>query len=191
MTCGAKTRRGTPCKRPAGWGTDHIGKGKCKLHGGASSGRPIINGRYSVKHREKLASKMHEFLADPEPGNLMSELALTRALLQDYLDRHEVGEKLPVKAINNIFSMVEQITKIVERITRILNQTALTQAELRYLQAILSDLVIRFIDDPEKRTQFMVELRFAIEGNRHADRGADRSKATGKAEIKRVAEVHR
>ncbi|MEA3401317.1 MAG: HGGxSTG domain-containing protein [Armatimonadota bacterium] len=35
-TCGAKTRRGTPCKQPAGWGTDHPGEGRCKLHGGAS-----------------------------------------------------------------------------------------------------------------------------------------------------------
>ncbi len=34
-TCGAKTRDGDPCKRPAGWGTDHTGEGKCKQHGGA------------------------------------------------------------------------------------------------------------------------------------------------------------
>lgn len=36
--CGAKTRSGTPCKRPSGWGTNHPGKGKCKLHGGSSTG---------------------------------------------------------------------------------------------------------------------------------------------------------
>ena len=36
--CGAKTRAGTPCKKPAGWGTDHSGTGRCKLHGGASTG---------------------------------------------------------------------------------------------------------------------------------------------------------
>lgn len=36
MECGAKTRSGTPCRRPAGWGTDHPGEGRCKLHGGAS-----------------------------------------------------------------------------------------------------------------------------------------------------------
>ena len=37
-TCGARTRAGTPCQRPAGWGTKHPGSGKCKLHGGASTG---------------------------------------------------------------------------------------------------------------------------------------------------------
>ena len=35
-TCGAKTRGGTACRRPGGWGTDHAGEGRCKLHGGAS-----------------------------------------------------------------------------------------------------------------------------------------------------------
>ena len=38
--CGAKTRTGTPCRRPAGWGTDHVGEGRCKLHGGRSTGAP-------------------------------------------------------------------------------------------------------------------------------------------------------
>lgn len=34
--CNAKTRRGTPCRKPAGAGTDHVGFGNCKLHGGAT-----------------------------------------------------------------------------------------------------------------------------------------------------------
>lgn len=34
--CGAETRAGTGCRRPKGWGTNHAGVGRCKLHGGAS-----------------------------------------------------------------------------------------------------------------------------------------------------------
>lgn len=34
--CGAKTRPGHPCRKPAGWGTDHVGTGNCKLHFGAT-----------------------------------------------------------------------------------------------------------------------------------------------------------
>lgn len=34
--CGAATRSGGKCKRPAGWGTEHSGVGRCKLHGGAT-----------------------------------------------------------------------------------------------------------------------------------------------------------
>jgi hypothetical protein len=35
--CGANKRQGEGCcKRPAGWGTDHPGMGRCKLHGGST-----------------------------------------------------------------------------------------------------------------------------------------------------------
>lgn len=34
--CGAKGRSGNPCSRPAGWGTQHVGAGRCKLHGGST-----------------------------------------------------------------------------------------------------------------------------------------------------------
>lgn len=39
--CGGKKRQGEgTCTRPAGWGTNHAGAGRCKLHGGcAPSGR--------------------------------------------------------------------------------------------------------------------------------------------------------
>ncbi len=45
MKCGAKTRGGTPCRRPAGWGTEHPGEGRCKLHGGCSP-RGHLHPRY-------------------------------------------------------------------------------------------------------------------------------------------------
>ncbi|HDR3524336.1 HGGxSTG domain-containing protein [Bacillus cereus group sp. MYBK12-2] len=48
-TCGAKTRDGKKCKRPAGWGTDHPGSGRCKLHGGASTGPKTQAGKEKVK----------------------------------------------------------------------------------------------------------------------------------------------
>jgi hypothetical protein len=43
--CGATNRQGKPCGKAAGWGTDHVGTGHCKLHGGASP-----NGR---KHAQR------------------------------------------------------------------------------------------------------------------------------------------
>jgi hypothetical protein len=32
--CGAKTRGGGECRKQAGWGTEHVGAGRCRLHGG-------------------------------------------------------------------------------------------------------------------------------------------------------------
>ena len=34
--CGAAKRKGGTCTQAAGWGTDHPGIGKCKLHGGST-----------------------------------------------------------------------------------------------------------------------------------------------------------
>jgi len=42
--CGAKTCAGTPCRYPAGWGTDHKGEGRCKLHSGRPPCRPLHRG---------------------------------------------------------------------------------------------------------------------------------------------------
>jgi hypothetical protein len=37
LLCGAKRRQGDgSCHRPAGWGTQHPGAGRCKLHGGTT-----------------------------------------------------------------------------------------------------------------------------------------------------------
>jgi hypothetical protein len=42
LLCGGKlhNREGT-CTQPAGWGTDHLGTGKCKLHGGTTPNHKI------------------------------------------------------------------------------------------------------------------------------------------------------
>ena len=41
--CGAKTRQGTPCQRPA-----NKRNGRCRLHGGASSGPRTAEGRAKI-----------------------------------------------------------------------------------------------------------------------------------------------
>jgi len=40
LTCGAKTRKGTPCKR-----VDLYSNGRCKLHGGLSTGPTTKEGK--------------------------------------------------------------------------------------------------------------------------------------------------
>lgn len=63
-TCGARTRTGSTCTRPAGWGTTHPGAGSCKLHGGSTP-----NGRLSgAREAEaKRARTILERLETPEP----------------------------------------------------------------------------------------------------------------------------
>lgn len=157
--CNARTRDGDPCKN---WAMQN---GRCRMHGGKSTGRPVVHGRYSVKHRAKLAEKYRAFLEDPEPGNLLNELAMMRALFQDYLSRFDDGVPLPADDIERLYAMLDTIGKLVERISRILNSTALTAAEVQYLQARLADLITQYVE-VDKRERFLDELQRVVEVRR-------------------------
>ncbi len=43
--CGKNNRAGLPCKNPAGWGTPHVGAGRCRKQGGNSPGGLVQGGR--------------------------------------------------------------------------------------------------------------------------------------------------
>lgn len=51
--CGARTRDGSPCDKSAGWGTGHVGHGRCRLHGGSSPNAEVA-GQVWLAHREAL-----------------------------------------------------------------------------------------------------------------------------------------
>lgn len=52
MTCGARTRAGAPCKR-----RDLYRSGRCKLHGGLSTGPRTAKGKRRSVSNGKLAAK--------------------------------------------------------------------------------------------------------------------------------------
>lgn len=52
--CGAETRKGSPCGRPAGWGTSHPGAGSCKLHTGATPAGEL-HGQILLARRDMIA----------------------------------------------------------------------------------------------------------------------------------------
>lgn len=151
--CAAKTRKGSPCQRPSGWGTPHPGIGRCKLHGGAT---PIKHGLYSKYTPESIRTKTTEFL-QADPLDLTSELALLRALLAEFLARYE-RYTLDAAGINVLSGLIIEVGKLVERIVKIKNDSALTAAEITYLAARAADVISRYIDDPTKRKTFLDEL---------------------------------
>ena len=59
LACGAKTRKGTPCKR-----TDIYRNGRCKLHGGLSTGPKTAEGKR--RSAANLPGKPHEDLTKVE-----------------------------------------------------------------------------------------------------------------------------
>jgi hypothetical protein len=87
--CGAHSRTTQqPCKNIAGKGTDHVGQGRCRHHGGAT---PIKNGLYSKIHRHRIGQRMAEIAASSDLLQLHQELAMMKVLLEQLMERDQAG----------------------------------------------------------------------------------------------------
>jgi hypothetical protein len=87
-TCDALKRDGSGdrCVQPAGWGTSHVGQGRCRFHGGNNL---VRHGRYSTIQRDQIRVLIEKHEQDPDPLNILPELAAARALFEDFIDRYE------------------------------------------------------------------------------------------------------
>ena len=82
--CGARTRKGTKCKAPAVWDKEHDRprNGRCKLHGGLSTGPKTREGRQRIA---KAASKrMKEVWAKRTPEECARIAEVARKGTKDY-----------------------------------------------------------------------------------------------------------
>lgn len=74
--CGAKKRQGSgTCARPAGWGTDHAGAGRCKLHGGSTPGQ-VVKAR-EEQARAAMVTYGHPVDVESGSDSLWEELRYT------------------------------------------------------------------------------------------------------------------
>lgn len=57
--CNAKTRKGSPCKAPPVWDgmRDGARNGRCKLHGGLSTGARTEKGREAIRESNRKRTK--------------------------------------------------------------------------------------------------------------------------------------
>jgi hypothetical protein len=156
--CGAATNDETPCQRPAGWGTDHVGDGRCKTHGG-NGGRPPKHGRYAATRSESLQEKIQEYREDPDPAEMWDELAVLRGVLQEWLsDMDGVTED----DVGVLLDLQNAIRRTLDSINKIQTRSALTAAEVEYLQARVADLFKTYVPQSE-RDAAIRELREAID----------------------------
>lgn len=89
QVCGAKNRQGGPCLRTV------MENGRCKLHGGASTGRPLIHGRRSKFMPVRLSERVEEGMSDPNLISVIEDIALVDALIAD--ECQGLGEDTPAQ----------------------------------------------------------------------------------------------
>jgi len=154
---------GERCQNPAVSGWD-----VCRLHGagspkeGTTGGAPPTHGRYSAKRRESLQEKIEEY-REENPAELWEELALLRALLQEWLSDLETVDE---DTLGVILDLQGSIRRTLDTINKIQTRTALTQAEVEYLQARIADLFKSYVPK-ESRGDAISELKKLTAPNGH------------------------
>lgn len=116
--CGGKKRQGEgTCTQPAGWGTDHVGAGRCKLHGGcAPSGNKAGQAALVERQARQLFGR-----TSPEPvpvdnplqayaafaGEVMAWKELMHSLLEQ-LRRAEYDDAMGMLHVHPIVELYER-----------------------------------------------------------------------------------
>lgn len=147
---------GERCQNPAVKGWD-----VCRVHGAgtpkenATGGAPPKHGRYAAKQSESLQEKIRKYREDPKPVEMWEELALLRAVLQEWLDDLDTVDE---DTVGVILDLQNSIRRTLNTINKIRTRTALTAAETQFLQARIADLFETYVPF-EKRSEALDELR--------------------------------
>lgn len=107
--CGSARRQGpegASCRRPAGWGTDHVGIGRCKLHGGCTpTHENAVATRMAAKTQALFGAPRED--VDPIEG-LLEELQRSAGLIDSY--EAMCAQLLPDDVVYGVVSQEESRT---------------------------------------------------------------------------------
>lgn len=177
--CAAWARQtGKPCMKIPGWGTDHPGQGRCRLHGGKA---PILHGRYSKVVRPELERHLREIEASGSPLDAEPELQFLRAMLRRFMEANQ--EKLATGAMDSlgelgvVTKLIDQVGRQIGRIERQRALAALSLEELRVLVRRLAAVVERVVQDPIKLSSIAQEWQALLEDVQGKSQSAEGARA--------------
>jgi hypothetical protein len=169
--CGAKTRGGGRCKKPA------MPNGRCKLHGGKTpSGTDSVHfkhGLYSNAFKGRLAERFAQAEAEETPLDLLPELRIQRAMLAERIEQVSGGRDPKPDELKSITLLADAVVRTAATIAKVRNDTALTIAEVKFIQIGMIRLIEKYVPDTNRRRDFIRELRALVPGR--ADASADES----------------
>jgi hypothetical protein len=133
------------CERPAGWGTDHAGNGRCKLHGG-NAGRPASHGLTS-----NLRDTLREFVAEAadmqNPGDLTGELAVLRGLLFRWLEGKDDPDRDDIEAAHKL---LKEIRRTSDTIHKQMTRERLTKEEEQKLFTTFAKIIREYVPERDR-----------------------------------------
>lgn len=184
-----KRRVGKRCENAAGQGTDHLGTGACKFHGGNT---------YLVKEVADVlgvsVEKSPKYVRDVVQNDavmkgikarvdaymlvdngalldLTKELAISRALMETLMERLDnmlADEESPLKNVLELAKVMNMtiagVGRTADSISKIQQRNTLTSAHIVYLRTVFADLLLKYIEDPDMREQALLTLSSRIGG---------------------------
>ena len=161
-TCEAKTKgTGMPCRRPAGWGTDHPGMGRCKLHGGASlrgAANPAFKHGLGCRY---LPPKIDDRVEQPPVTVEDLESGVEEAVGAIHWARElavGAGAVPPLMVINALLSVLDAELRL-KKLTEQADPTPFQAEIITQMAGELMDAVERAGLPEEYRTRLAEELR--------------------------------
>jgi hypothetical protein len=141
--CNARTRNGGRdqqlCRHEAGWGTDHPGIGRCKLHGGAT---PVRHGLYSQVTAHRLADRLARFRQDEQQLlDLREQIALQAAIILEYLAGLGETGTLAAEEAKTLAGLIEAVSRNIERFHKIEQSQTFGPAEIKIVLARVVTIV--------------------------------------------------
>ncbi len=150
--CGAKCRDGHACTQPA------MPNGRCKMHGGKSTGPTPKHGFYSKRVRGELAQKLREAGEIANPLDTTEELLLDKALCAQFMDQWVEGQRVTAEMVRVVQAMTGEIVRKSSYIVKSRNDTALTAAEVTFLLASIRSVIGEYVP-AERIPEFWSAIR--------------------------------
>ena len=168
--CGARTRAGGACRRPAGWGTTHPGYGTCKLHLGSTPTLSSSAGATALEAR--IAGELRRMTITPVTnpaqqlarivGEQIAFLDLARAKLaevtDDWIRINPIAGTEDVRATIQVYERaLDRTTTALDRMCRLgiqdriaRSQQLTAEANLTYLLGLITTAQTHPAADPHQ-----------------------------------------
>jgi hypothetical protein len=168
---GRNTKREKYCRARAGQGTEHLGQGRCKNHGGST---PIVHGRYSEVVRDSLGEHIDrlELESEKEKLDILPEATLMRGIVLEMSEKWEriiaaliawneaesveaaAMERRPkfmhVPQITELADLAKKTAEVVNMVHKRRAANAITLPDFHRLMARMADVVVVEADKLER-----------------------------------------
>lgn len=158
VICGASNGEGFPCGNIAGKGTNHIGYGRCFLHGGRmqemGSGQLKYNIASNVSY-PGIQEEVERLRADKDVFDLREHIFLMEAIAKTVLNQAKTVEDL-----GPVMKYVEMASKTIQRLDEIEHgrRLVIDIPSLNIIFAKVQEVIFRHIPDSYTRDLIAHEL---------------------------------